>query len=210
MESAPRIARHIHGEEGETEQETEFRQLIDGVQNNHHGLVDEMLGVSDESRWKTAQQLGYLSRYSRAYQDFHVVVIPPRLHHMVERFSAKLAKSLYYKHVGRIFPTDGIIQLKWITNVELTNEENWFATFTSRLGGMPVLRRSGTDLADQFNYLYAKSDAADLAAFSVMFGNSIGITTLMLTDPTAWARITANAAGRGAQVDTVFTSVDYP
>ncbi len=208
--SPPVIANRLHGSKSSKAQDSEFEALVLGVVNNHPGLVDEMLGVTNEQRWKAAKKLGHQSQYSAAYQDFHIVTIPKRLHDIVKRFAAKLAKSLYHKHTSRIFPVVGSIRLKWITNADLALENNWFVRFAAMLGGVPVLRRAGADLKDQFDYDYAISPAHDLAAFSVTFSTAVGMTIVMTTEVNAWERIESNAKDRGVTVNNVFTVVNYP
>lgn len=100
----------------------------------------------------------------------------------VDRFIAKLAKVLFYKHVGRIL--DGYVFVDWhsiyIGSAEFPHER---INNILRVAPIPVLPgRSGRSMIDQFFYRYGCDAERGLLFVSVMFSEQMMFDVIAITD----------------------------
>jgi hypothetical protein len=148
----------------------ELQKYIRAMQNNFPDLL-RIMKASEKRKFFREQSLK--RPYGVSYSDLPMIGVSSVLADAaVTSVLNKLLKALYYKHTETIFPRDGAITYRWVTNAYLhTLSED--GEFISSLGGVPTLRRNGKDLSSQFLYRYGVDMAHLAAGFFIVFRNSL-------------------------------------
>lgn len=95
--------------------------LMRMVNKQYPGLFQSIMPSASEARQHN-RELGLIPLPGQSHQDTGVVKVPDALHDAVCALAAKLAKGVFYRESGQVFPNDGCLLLNWFTNVDLVRE----------------------------------------------------------------------------------------
>lgn len=155
--------------------------LIKNANHQHAGLVRDMLDLSPVQARKAARELKIPRPTGLTYQQSGIVNVTEHMDRSVRVFAKKLSKALYFKDTGKIFPSDGEIQLRWFTNVDFFRHGT-FPTLDAFAGinaVKPKLERNRKDLSNQFDYRFTVSADGKLCLLRAAFGKAFGFVTIL-------------------------------
>ena len=92
-------------------------------------------------------------------------------------FARKLAKAVYVREVGEIFPSEGMLLLNWFTNAEIVQHGKYvlFDLLKDVDGRAVPLRRGGKYLDEQFQYKFSITPENHLFILQARFGVAFGL-----------------------------------
>lgn len=138
------------------------QRFVPNLKRKAPGLLSEMLSGETEQRW--------LWSGNGLLQKSHVINgSGPILKKHMDVFSAKFAMALFYEHMGRPLPLDGLVFTTWFLNGGMTQP-----VADAMLSIMPIhgeLRQGRKTVTDQFAYRYNTDDQEIIAALAGFHGN---------------------------------------
>jgi hypothetical protein len=158
--------------------------LLKMVNKQYPGLFSKMKLSATEAR-RHNRELGLQPAPGQTHQEASGVRVPDEIHKAVCVFARKLAKAIFYKEVGTVFPDDGCLLLNWFTNADLFRSGKYVVfDLLKELGGKaPPLERSGKYLNDQFEYKTSLSPEKEFLILQARFGNAFGLVVFGSTLP---------------------------
>jgi hypothetical protein len=153
-----------------------FADLVAGVHAQDASQIPAMLPTVREARTYN-RRFGIVPKTGQTHQDASPVKITPEMQTAVEVFSGKLAKALYFRETGKVFPLDGCLALRWFTNAELLENDSYpvFQMLEGLTGNAPLLKRGGKALNDQFSYKFSVPSDVDMFVLQASFGRAFGL-----------------------------------
>lgn len=153
-----------------------FVSLVAGVHSQDSTQIRAMLPSVREARTYN-RRFSIVPKPGQTHQDAAPVKITPEMQTAVEVFSRKLAKALYFREVGKIFPLHGCLALNWFTNAELLTNDCYpvFQTLEEIAGNAPTIKRGGKALNDQFSYKITVCSDVDMFVLQASFGSAFGL-----------------------------------
>lgn len=161
----------------------ELGRIMRAVGNNNPGLLEEM----DASPRQ-------LERFSRAGVNLPGVggvfnASGPLVNRSIQAFGAKLGYALFYSTIHRIIPSTGGVAVRWYSNYDKMTGR--IPSDLLRILGPPnTLRQGRWDASDQFNYLFAMTDGAEMAVYFSTFRQSFAVVSLVSDDVTRFEGVT--------------------
>jgi len=148
-----------------------FCKLASSIRQKHPGMIARMYPTPGQAR-RLNRSLGLTVTKGKTQQESGVANILPEMHRAVEVFAAKLAKAIYYKETGKVFPHDGELLMKWSGNSHLVTQGRYLLldSLGDLPGSVPELRRGRTVLNNQFSYALNMADGGELFAIRATFG----------------------------------------
>lgn len=163
----------------------EIDKRIKAVANNYPGLLEEMQPTVRQIR-DGIKKYGIKKPPGMSTTDMPLLHIGgPLVNSAVEQFGRKLSLALYYKHTGKILPSEGGVAIRWYSNLQIENEEIP-RQLADVVHNFPKLERCKTSLHDQFFYRYGITDTQRLAVFLAFFRGSFAILGYINHDATAF------------------------
>lgn len=158
--------------------------LIKNVGNQFPQMIPKMLPSAIEARRKN-RELGVKPGPGQTHQDVAPILVPEEMSFAVESFSRKLAKAVYFREVGAIFPNEGTLLLNWFTNAELVKHGKYvlFDLLKDVPGRAVPLRRGGKYLDDQFQYKLSIAPESHVFLLQARFGVAFGLVIFGSTRP---------------------------
>ena len=158
--------------------------LIKNIGNQFPAMFRKMLPSAVEARRKN-RELGVRPGPGQTHQDVAPVLIPPEMSRAVEVFAGKLAKAIYFREVGSIFPETGTLLLNWFTNAELVKHGKYtlFELLKDVPGRAVPLRRGGKYLDEQFQYKLSITPENNVFIIQARFGVAFGLVLFGSTEP---------------------------
>lgn len=150
--------------------------LMHKANQRYPGLFEKMMPSASEAR-KINKELGIEPLPGQTHQEVGGVKIPKEVHEAVCIFARKLAKGIYYKETGNIFPDNGCLLMGWFTNADLIRDGKYtvFELLKGLAGDAPLLERNRHYLNDQFEYKLTISPEQNIFIIQAKFGNSFGL-----------------------------------
>lgn len=157
-------------------------KLFDRVKKLYPTLLDRMLPTAREAR-QMNQLHGLIPAPGRSQRETRVVKIPEEFHRAVKVVARKLAKGIFYKEQGRVFPLNGCLLMHWFSNVELYKSGKYdaFEQLKDLSGHAPRLTRGRHYLNDQFEYKF--SSDGELFVLQARFNFSFGAVIFGAENP---------------------------
>lgn len=146
------------------------QRIIRGLVNNlpHLARIQQM--TANEKR-RAVRELD-INHPGGAFSNLSMVKIPTEWHRYVERYLAKIARALFYKHLGRAVPADWVVWSQWTYDRIGANREA-LKEWIEMTPIVEVGRRSNVDLGERFVYRVNFSD--EMGAFAAVgrFGRGL-------------------------------------
>lgn len=166
------------GASDERVSEQEFRRALLGVRNNHPGLAESMM-MSLRQKRRAIDSLGITRPIGVGVSQVPLLSVHDlRWREAVKRYSAKLARALFYFHTGRVACADAEVTFRWLTALS-KDADQLAAEFARYATALAVPARSGQSLDTQFVYRYSVGEEHDIAAFFVVFSPSLCLLLLL-------------------------------
>ena len=155
-------------ETGDAEQ-SEWNKLLDGVRNNQPDILAEWGSVTRNELKHELRRIFGADGDRLRNTGWGMANIGPLTQAMLDRFTIKLAKALYYKHNGDIL--NGVL---YIHHIDITKRDGVHEYLQSILLMAPALaeiRRNQRSLAEQFLYRFNNSPEHGVMHAVVQFGD---------------------------------------
>lgn len=146
------------------------------VNRQYPGLLRRLVPSAGEAR-RLNRELGVHPAPGQTHQQTRVVAVPDELHGAVCVLAKKLAKGVFYRETGQIFPLDGCLLLNWFTNADLFRHGTYvaFDLLKNIVGDAPPTTRGATLLGDQFEYKFSLSENRSVFVLQARFGGAFGL-----------------------------------
>ncbi|QJD89897.1 hypothetical protein HH213_07160 [Duganella dendranthematis] len=153
-----------------------FPSLVAGVHAQDAMQIRSMFPSVREARTYN-RRLGITPKHGQTHQQASPLKITSEMQTAVAVFSRKLAKALYFREVGTIFPSHGGLGLRWFTNADLLEKGHYevFEMLEGLPGHAPTLKRGGKELNDQFSYKMTVCADVDMFVLQASFGSAFGL-----------------------------------
>jgi len=150
--------------------------LMKMANKQYPGLFSKMWLSPNEARSRN-RELGIQLQAGQTHQEAGGVRLTNEVHEAVCMFAKKLAKGVFYRETGAIFPNKGCLLLNWFTNADLIRDGKYVVfDLLKELGGdAPPLQRTGKYLNDQFEYKVSLSDEKEIMVLQARLGNAFGL-----------------------------------
>ena len=150
--------------------------LMLSANKQYPGLFQKMMPSVSEAR-RNNREFGTTPMPGKTHQDTGVVKVPEELHVAVCTLAKKLAKGVFYRDAGTIFPNTGCLLLNWFTNADLIRDGKYVVfDLLKELGGTaPPTQRSGKYLGDQFEYKMTLAPEGTVFILQARFGSAFGL-----------------------------------
>ncbi len=134
-----------------------------------------MMTSPSEARRKN-RELGLKPGPGQTHQEVGSVHVTEEMHAAVCVFARKLAKAIFFRETGKIFPDEGCLLLNWFSNSDYIREGKYpvFEMMKEIGGNVPPLQRTGKYLNDQFEYKFTLAPDGAMTALQARFGNAFG------------------------------------
>ncbi|MCA1532089.1 hypothetical protein I6F21_05885 [Bradyrhizobium sp. NBAIM03] len=161
--------------------ETQNREMRRAMAAVHYAFPEAYKGMRLSAN-EVRRFLKETGRSIDGYQtlgDFPLISIgQPEFWQALRAFGTKLFCALHYKHAGRIVPVEGVIVIRFFSNVQvidgkIPNE------ILSVLGRTPILQRANTSLHEQFDYEYQVTVDKSMSLFLCGFRRSFALLGLV-------------------------------
>ncbi|WP_425999680.1 hypothetical protein [Caulobacter sp. DWR1-3-2b1] len=149
----------------------ELRKLINGIRNNYPHLMPKVDLSANEKR-AALRHRGDAVPPGQFLDDLGIIMLPIEVGPMIDAFAAKLAKALYYREVVKTLPLDFVVYTRWFDFMHKAagaTIQNMSAILPNRKIGS----RSNTDIGQQFEYVWGRSDDGLTFGFTAQLGSSI-------------------------------------
>lgn len=158
--------------------------LMRMVGKQHPGLFKKMIPSASEAR-RHNRELGLKLGPGQSHQDTGVANLPVEFHDAVCVLGRKLAKGLFYRDAGLIFPDEGCLLLNWFSNADLIRDGKYivFDLLREVAGSAPPTERGGKFLGDQFEYKLSLAPERNVFILQARFGGAFGLAVFGSTIP---------------------------
>lgn len=158
--------------------------LMFAANRQRPGMLEKMMPSAVEAR-RNNRKLGIAPALGQTHQEVGGVKVPEEFHVAVCTLARKLAKGIYYRETGKVFPISGCLLLNWFTNADLLREGKYIVfDLLKEIGGnIPPVQRTGVFLNDQFEYKISFSPEADIIVLQARFGHAFGFVVFGCTIP---------------------------
>lgn len=158
--------------------------LIKNVASQFPEMIRKMLPSAIEARQKN-RALGIKPGPGQTHQDVAPILVPEEMSQAVATFSRKLAKAVYVREVGAVFPNEGTLLLNWFTNAEIVQHGKYvlFELLKDVAGRSVPLRRGGKYLDEQFQYKLSIAPENNVFILQARFGVAFGLVVFGSTEP---------------------------
>ena len=158
--------------------------LIANVHAHHPGMIRKMMLSPSEAR-KQNRKLGLTPPVGGTHQDTGAVRVTAEMDAAVRVLASKLSKAIYFQDSAKAFPPDGCLLLNWFSNADIFSNGHYkiFAALKDIPGSLPILKRTGNHLNEQFEFKYSVTEEKNLFALQVCFGNSFGFVVFGSSEP---------------------------
>ncbi len=171
----------------------ELGRIIEAVHNNIPGLLEEM-NASPHQLESFAQAGVNLPGIGGV-----INASGPLVNRSMQVFGAKIGYALFYSTVHRIIPPAGGVAVRWYSNYDkMTGRIP--SDLLQILGPPNTLRQGKWDASDQFNYLFAMTNGAEMAVYFSTFRQSFAVVSLVSDDVTRFEDVTDNNIYRPGQL----------
>lgn len=139
------------------------------------GLFQKMLPSASEAR-RHNREFGIAPAAGQTHQETGVVKVPDELHKAVCVLGTKLAKGVFYRETGQVFPDEGCLLMNWFTNADLVRNGKYvvFDLLKDVAGDAPPTIRTGKYLGDQFEYKLSLAPERNVFILQARFGGAFG------------------------------------
>lgn len=150
--------------------------LMKMANRQYPDLFSKMMPSANQAR-RQNRELGMQPAPGQTHQEAGSVKVPKEIHNAVCVLARKLAKGVFYREAGTIFPDEGCLLLNWFTNADLLRDGKYVVfDLLKELGGnAPPVYRSGKYLNDQFEYKLSLSPEKEILVLQARFGNAFGL-----------------------------------
>jgi hypothetical protein len=150
--------------------------LMKMANKQYPGMFSKMMLSAREAR-RQNRELGLQPALGQTHQEVSGVRVPDEIHEAVCVLARKLAKGIFYREAGTVFPDEGCLLLNWFTNADLLRTGKYviFDLLKELGGNAPPLERSGKYLNDQFEYKSSLSPEKEFLVLQARFGNAFGL-----------------------------------
>ena len=145
------------------------------VSNNVPALLEEMM--------PSAKQQARFTRVGVRVPDVGGVLncSGPLLNRSIHIFGAKLGFALHYAVTGRIIPPEGGVAVRWFSNFDAVT--GGIPPEAIRVLGSPhTLRQGKWEVEEQFDYAFAVTEDAMMAAYFSTFRKSFAVLSWVSDD----------------------------
>lgn len=158
--------------------------LMHMANKQYPGLFQRMMPSANEAR-RHNRELGINPGPGQTHQDTGMVRVTEELHEAVCVLGRKLAKGVFYRETGRVFPDDGCLLLNWFTNADLIRDGKYivFDLLKEVSGKAPPTVRTGNYLGDQFDYKLSLAPERNVFILQARFGGAFGLAVFGSTVP---------------------------
>lgn len=158
--------------------------LMRNVNSQYPGMLEKMMPSANEARRRN-KEFGVQPAPGETHQDASPVKIPAEMDRAIRTFALKLSKGIYYRETATAFPNDGCVLFNWFTNIQIVQHGKYivFDLMRELAGDVPILKRNGTFLNDQFEYKYSIAPEKHFFALQARFGGTFGFVVFGSTVP---------------------------
>lgn len=158
--------------------------LMKMANRQYPGLLSKMMPSPNEAR-RNNRELGLRPEPGQTHQNTGAVKVTDEIHNAVCVVALKLAKGIFYRETGMIFPDEGCLLLNWFTNADLLRSGKYvvFDLLKELAGDAPQLQRSGKYLNNQFEYKLSLSSEREVLVIQARFRNAFGLVVFGSTLP---------------------------
>jgi len=158
--------------------------LMKMANKQNPGMFSKMMLSVREAR-RQNRELGLKPAPGQTHQEASGVKVLDEFHQAVCVLARKLAKGIFYRETGTVFPDEGCLLLNWFTNADLFRSGKYpiFELLKELGGNAPQLQRSGKHLNDQFEYKSSLSPEKEFLVLQARFGNAFGFVVFGSTLP---------------------------
>lgn len=150
----------------------------------HPGLLQKMMPSANEAR-RHNRKLRVNPLPGQTQQETGIVKVPEEIHQAVCVLARKLAKGVFYRETGIVFPDCGCLFLNWFTNADFVRDGKYIVfDLMKDIGGVaPPMQRSGKYLGDQFEYKLSLAPEKNVFIIQARFGGAFGFVVFGSTVP---------------------------
>lgn len=161
----------------------EWEHLVQGVRNNQPHIITEWLDISpSRSKRSMRQAFGEMGDGLR-HAGWGVVNIGSLTQAAIERFTIKLAKSLYYLHNGALF--EGVLYARHLSMLTMDQPSEILDGLLKFAPHLSRTERGNQSLADQFLYRFNHSPDHGALHAVARFSPQFMMQLIMMTDEMA-------------------------
>lgn len=138
-------------------------------------LLQRMLPSANEARQHN-RRIGINPAPGQTHQETGVIKVTDEFHQAVCALAKKLAKGVFYRDSGIIFPEHGCLLLNWFTNADLIRDGKYviFDILKEISGDAPPTVRSRKYLGDQFECKFSLASEKNIFILQARFGGAFG------------------------------------
>ncbi|WP_277667449.1 hypothetical protein [Novosphingobium lindaniclasticum] len=148
-----------------------FTRLIQGLKNNLPHM-NEFRDLSPNQKRRALTHFGIERPHGTPLAELGLVTVHPEFNERTKRYLCKLARALFYKHVGRPAKSSSIAWSAWAqgkgTNSQKTLEQ-WLSVTPIHVQGT----RSNFDFGNRFRYRINYSDELEVFLAAGQFGDGL-------------------------------------
>ena len=150
--------------------------LMRMANRQYPGIFQKMIPTANEAR-RHNREFGIEPAAGETHQDTGVVKVPDELHTAVCVLGRKLAKGVFYRETGLVFPHEGCLLLNWFTNADLIRDGKYIVfDILKDVGGVaPPTVRTGKFLGEQFEYKLSLAAERNVFILQARFGGAFGL-----------------------------------
>lgn len=149
------LSRISVGEDRSINEEVEWRKLLRGVRNNYPDVIDEWSKMPATRLKRYFRDSFGQSGDALRHAGWGAVNLGPKTKSALHRFLMKLAKALYFKHVGR--RCDGTITWAFVDTITDGAKDEYLENILRISPVYADVQRNKIDLSDQFIYRFNAS-----------------------------------------------------
>ena len=184
------------------EGEADLERVLSGLRFRLPQVYQSLREVSRIETRRFLRDRGVRGTTLPGIGEVYMVTVPATVIDVTQRYAEKLGKALHYLHAGKILPSTGKVVTHAFTNADLLNS-NMPEKFFALLGGVPVLRRDVTPLADQFRYRFGVVGDGEASGYWIQFRGSMAMLVAVFLDEAEFQRRKAERAGGTAFTEMV-------
>lgn len=149
------------------------------VNKQFPGLLQRMMPSANEARHHN-RRIGVNPEPGQTHQETGVVKVTDEFHQAVCELAKKLAKGVFYRDCGIIFPAHGCLLLNWFTNADLIRDGKYvvFDILKEISGDAPPTVRSGVYLGNQFEYKFSLAPEKSIFILQARLGEHSDLLSL--------------------------------